>query len=136
MLPSPVLRAILCGADGERVEAELIAEDDARGGAADRDVDNVADRWCRRALPCHRGFIVITGDAPQVPTQWSGGGAVAAANAEMQRSSRGHRARSMTRGSIAVLFEVGPVWVAEQSYRCFCVQARFTYSGRARTLLA
>ena len=33
----------LCGADGEGVEAEFVGEDDADGGAADGDVDDLAE---------------------------------------------------------------------------------------------
>ncbi len=36
------------GADGERVDAEFVGEDDADGGSAEGDVDDLADRWCRR----------------------------------------------------------------------------------------
>ena len=42
MLPSPALSAMPRRADGERIEAELIAQDDPGRGASERDVDDLA----------------------------------------------------------------------------------------------
>ena len=63
----------LRGADGEGVEAEFVGEDDADGGAADGDVDDLAEGGAvgSGAPNLPSGFLAAIGEVAQVPTQWS-----------------------------------------------------------------
>jgi len=83
------------GADGEGVEAELVAEDDADGGAAEGDVDDLAVGGVGRAE-----LVVVVGSCDggggpgTDPVIGCGGGGVGveAAEAEQQEGEEGRRA--------------------------------------------
>ena len=92
-------------ADGEGVEAELVADDDADGGAAEGDVDDLAVGGVGCAV-LGVGIFRATGAAAQVPTQWSGEAAAAglAVRAVRERIRRARKGSVLVRRVMTVLW--------------------------------
>ena len=109
----------LCGADGERVETEFVGEDDADGGAADGDVDDLAKGGAvgsGGAELCRRDFWRPWETLPRCRPSDRGCAAVAMIEVRQSRSRSSRRENLLDFVVMTVLIAIG---LTAPSYRCF-----------------